>query len=167
MLKSRFLQSSLSRIALKVSRPEGSRIWSFSYKIIQNHIFSVLNCSATHHKMVVDMLIEFLSRFATISDRFQSFFCDKIHYSMVIWVRIPKKNPKKWKFPKVDRVWGDLKSKFKQKIPFLKRSRLELIFAKKSEDFSSRTREVMSVVKTPFFWQPHDMTPQGLWARHL
>ena len=57
----------------------------------------ILRASATQGKcafgakMVVDMLIEFLSRFATISDSFQSFFCDKIHFSMVIWVRIPKK----------------------------------------------------------------------------
>ena len=46
--------------------------------------------------------------------------------------------PKIRKFPKVGRVWGDPKSKFRSKIPFLKRSRLDLFFTKKLKTFQKK-----------------------------
>ena len=49
--------------------------------------------------------------------------------------KLTKSAPKIEKFPKVEGVWGDLKSKCWQKTSFLKRSRQELIFAKNPKSF--------------------------------
>ena len=46
-----------------------------------------------------------------------------------------KSDPNFEKFPKVDRVWGDLKSKYQQKTSFLKRSRLDLCNKKDLKTF--------------------------------
>ena len=60
--------------------------------------------------------------------------------------------PKIRKFPKVGRVWGDPKSKFRSKIPFLKRSRLDLIFTKKLKTFQKKlTKFWHTKKKTGFF----------------
>ena len=59
--------------------------------------------------MMVDMLVEFLSRFATISDRFQWFFCDKIDYSIGDLGQNLEKSPKILKIfgvPQSRGVWG-------------------------------------------------------------
>ena len=65
------------------------------------------------------------------------------------------------KFPKGDRVWGDLKSKYHQKTSFLKRSRLELIFAKNPKTFHQELKKLRSRSKKPGFFIPV-VTPLGV-----
>ena len=56
--------------------------------------------------------------------------------------------------PKVDRVWGDPKSKFCPKTPFLKRKYLDQIFTKNLKTFQKKTREVLAREKKHSFFSP-------------
>ena len=62
------------------------------------------------------------------------------------------------KFPEVDRVWGDLKSKYQRKTSFLKRSRLDLCNKKDLKTFHQKLLKLSKFFLLP----PQKFSPFGL-----
>ena len=107
-----------------------------AFWVLETACKMTLECWETPCVILLTHFIEFIS----ISVHFWSELKNRF---LVVSGFEPKKNPKIWKFAEVRGWWGTLDIEFSQKIAFLKRTRPEYFFCKKSEDFSSRIEKVV------------------------